>query len=213
MTTKLIIADDHPIVRSGLRTIIETDPQFDVLGEANDGGEAIALIEKLTPDIAILDVDMPNIDGFHAARMIHQRGLPVKTIFLTIHSEEDLFQSAMDLGAHGYLLKQSAISEILPAIKAVSVGNFYVTPSLTAFLLKRRKPVSNENASLLDGLTKTERMILRMIGDYKSSKEIGEALFIHFRTVQNHRNNIARKLELTGHNALLKFALDHKSEI
>lgn len=213
--TSIIIADDHPIVRSGLRQIIETDERFVVLGEADDGVEAVRMIEYTRPDVAILDVDMPNMDGLQTAREIGRRSLAVKTIFLTIHSEEDLFHSAMDLGAHGYLLKQSAISEIVPAIKAVSEGNFYVTPLLTAFLLKRRSTSRGNSAEpkLLERLTKTELQILKMIANYKSSKAIAEELYIHFRTVQNHRNNIARKLEITGHNALLKYALDHKNEI
>jgi len=211
----IIIADDHPIVRSGLRQVIESDHRLVVLGEANDGAEAIDLIEKLKPDIALFDVDMPNMDGFQAAREVRKRRLNVKIIFLTIHSEEDLFHSAMDLGANGYLLKDSAISEIVHCIKTVSEGNFYVTPSLTSFLIQRRLASQNfaTQTPSITQLTPTERRILQMIADYKSSKEIAEELFIHFRTVENHRNNINRKLDLSGHKALLKFALEHKNEL
>lgn len=211
----IIIADDHPIVRNGLRQVIETDARLVVLGEAGDGAEAVALIEELKPEIAVIDVDMPQMDGFQAAREIQKRRLPVKIVFLTIHSEEDLFHSAMDLGANGYILKDSAASEIAGGIKAVAEGKFYVSPAMTSFLIQRRRTSQNfaEQTPASNQLTNTERRVLQMIADYKSSKEIAEELFIHFRTVESHRNNISRKLGLSGHNALLKFALEHKNEL
>lgn len=211
----IIIADDHPIVRKGLRQVIEADLRLNVLAEADDGAAALALIEELKPEIAVLDVDMPRMDGFAAAREIQRRRLPVKIVFLTIHSEEDLFHAAMDLGANGYILKDSAVFEIVNGIKAVSEGRFFVSPALTSFLIQRRRAAQNfsEQTPSINRLTQTERRILQMIADYKSSKEIAEELFIHFRTVENHRNNICRKLDLRGHNALLKFALEHKNEL
>jgi DNA-binding NarL/FixJ family response regulator len=212
---KIVIADDHPIVRSGLRQAIELDPDLIVVGEANNGEEAVALIEDLKPEIVVLDIDMPKMDGFAAAREISQRRLDVKIIFLTIHSVEDLFHSAMDLGASGYILKDSVITEIVTCLKNVADGHCYVTPSLTSFLIQRRKTNLNfvEKTPSITLLTETELRILKLISDYKSSKDIAAELFIHFRTVENHRNNICRKLDLRGHNALLKFALEHKKEL
>ena len=211
----IIIADDHPIVRKGLRQVIESDVRLVVLAEANDGKTAISLIEELKPEIAVIDVDMPDMDGFQLARELQKRRLQVKIVFLTIHSEEDLFHSAMDLGANGYILKDSAISEIINGIKAVSEGKFYISTSLTSFLLSRRRDsqIFEKQNPTIKQLTNTERRILQLIADYKSNKEIAEELFIHFRTVESHRNNISRKLELSGHNALLKFALEHKNEL
>ena len=158
---------------------------------------------------------MPEMDGFQAAREIQKRRLPVKIVFLTIHSEEDLFHSAMDLGANGYILKDSAVFEIVNGIKAVAEGKFYVSASLTSFLITRRQTSQNfaEKTPTFNDLTDTEHRILQKIADYKSSKEIADELFIHFRTVENHRNNICRKLGLSGHNALLKFALEHKNQL
>jgi len=211
----IVIADDHPIVRRGLRQTIESDARLKVLAEAGDGEAALALIEELKPDIAVLDVDMPKLDGFGVARELQKRRLPVKIIFLTIHSEEDLFHAAMDLGIGGYILKDSAIFEITNGIKAVSEGKYFVTPSLTSFLLERRQRIQNfeQNTPNLSRLTATERRIVQMIADYKSNKEIAAELFIHYRTVETHRTNICQKLDLRGHNALLKFALEHKSEL
>lgn len=212
---KIIIADDHPIVRNGLKQAIEVDSNLVVLGEANNGEEAIELIDNLQPDIVVLDIDMPKMDGFTAARKIQTSRLDVKIIFLTIHSEEDLFHSAMDLGANGYILKDSVVTEIVNCIKTVAEGNFYVTPSLTSFLIQRRRSSQNllEQTPSVNLLTETELRILQMISEYKSSKDIAAELFIHFRTVENHRNNICRKLNLRGHNALLKFALEHKKDL
>ena len=212
---KIIIADDHPIVRNGLKQAIESDSNLVVLGEANNGEEAVDLIEKLSPEIAVLDIDMPKMDGFAAAREIQTRRFDVKIIFLTIHSEEDLFHSALDLGANGYILKDSVVTEIVTCINAVANGNFYVTPSLTSFLVQRRRSSRQfvEQKPPINLLTETELRILQMIANYKSSKDIAAELFIHFRTVENHRNNICRKLGLSGHNALLKFALENKDKL
>ena len=211
----IIIADDHPIVRKGLRQIIEADLRLKVLAEANDGEAAVKLIEELKPEIAVIDVDMPKLDGFGVARELQKRRLSTKIVFLTIHSEEDLFHAAMDLGVSGYILKDSAVFEIVNGIKAVSEGQYFVTPSLTSFLIQRRQSVQNfeQIAPQISRLTPTEKRIVQMICDYKSSKEIAAELFIHYRTVENHRTNICQKLGLSGHNALLKFALEHKSEL
>lgn len=211
----IVIADDHPILRKGLRQVIEADPLLKVLAEADDGEAALALIEELKPEIVVLDVDMPRLDGFGVARELQKRRLATRIVFLTIHSEEDLFHAAMDLGVSGYILKDSAVFEIVNGIKAVSEGKYFVTPSLTSFLIHRRQRAQNfeQTAPNLARLTVTERRIVQMIADYKSSKEIAAELFIHYRTVENHRTNICQKLELHGHNALLKFAIEHKSEL
>lgn len=211
----IVIADDHPIVRQGLRILIESDPRLNVLAEADDGETAVALIEKLNPQIAVLDVDMPRLDGFGVARELQKRKLTPKIVFLTIHSEEDLFNAAMDLGASGYILKDSATFEIVNGIKAVAEGKYFVTPSLTSFLVRRTQRTHDlqKNIPAVSRLTPTERRIVQMIANYKSNKEIAEELFVHYRTIETHRSNICQKLDLRGHKALLKFALEHKMEL
>jgi DNA-binding NarL/FixJ family response regulator len=212
---RVVIADDHPVVRRGLRQTIEGDPSLKVVAEAGDGQAALAQIQELKPTIAVIDVDMPRLDGLGVAREIRKKRLPVEIIFLTIHGEEDLFHAAMDLGSKGYLLKDSALTEIVKALRAVAEGNYYVTPSLTAYLVQRRsrtQTFASEKPKLAD-LTPTELRILGMVADGKSSKSIAEELFIHYRTVENHRTNICQKLGLQGHNALFKFALQHKAEL
>lgn len=213
--TRIIVADNHPLLREGLRQVIASDEGLSVVGEADDGEAALALIEAHRPDVAVLDITMPNMDGFELARAIRGKGLPVHVIFLTIHDEEDMVNEALDLGARGYVLKEGAIKEIVFAIKAVVKGQSYLSPSITAHLVNRQRRA----AALLDRkpglaeLSPRERQILSLIAEAKTSKEIAAALRIDYRTVENHRNNICRKLDLHGTNALLTFALNHKSEL
>lgn len=212
---RILIADDHPVVRRGLRQVIEADPAFQVVAEAGDGEIALAQIAALQPAMAVLDMDMPKLDGLGVARQIARRKLPVDIMFLTIHADEDLFHAAMDLGSKGYVLKESALSEVVQALRVISAGQYYVSPSLTTHLVSRR----NRTQALvrkhpgLDALTPAERRVLQAIAEGKSSKQIGSELFIHFRTVENHRTNICQKLDLHGHNALFKFALQYKAEL
>jgi DNA-binding NarL/FixJ family response regulator len=212
---RVVIADDHPLLRKGLRQVLEAEPNMKVVAEAGDGEVLLSQIEQTRPQIAIVDVDMPRQDGFSVAKEISRRKLPVDVIFLTIHDEEAVFHAAMDLGIRGYILKDSALVEIPGAIRTVAAGQFYVSQPLLVYLLHRR----NRSQALLEsepglkGLTASERKILHMIAENKSSKEIGAELFIHYRTVENHRVNICQKLGLRGTNSLLRFALQHKSEL
>jgi DNA-binding NarL/FixJ family response regulator len=212
---RVVIADDHPLLRRGLLQVIESDPRLKVVAEAGDGETALAQIEELNPHIAVLDVDMPGLNGLGVAREVEKRKLPVKIIFLTIHSEEDLFHAAMDSGASGYLLKDSASAEIVTALRAVAERQEYVTPSLSAYLIRRCRQLQAlaERQPGLRDLTPTERRILSMVARQRSSKEIADELFIHYRTVENHRTHICQKLGLHGNNALLRFALEHRSEL
>jgi DNA-binding NarL/FixJ family response regulator len=213
--TSLVIVDDHPIVRQGLRQTIETESDFTIVGEAGDGHAALELLEKLKPAIAIMDIDMPVLDGFGVARAIRERKLPVEIIFLTIHREKELFQEAVALGAKGYVLKDSAVTDIVSSIKAVAAGQHFTSPALTSYLFDPGRAGAGKqgNASPLDSLTPTEQRILRLIAEYKTSKEIAAELYISPRTVETHRTNISNKLNLRGSHALMKFALAHKSEL
>ena len=212
---RIVIADDHAVVRRGLRQTIEAGPRLKVVAEAGDGEIALAQIRELKPAIAVLDLDMPKLDGLSVVREIRTKRLPVDVVFLTIHDDEDLLHAAMDLGARGYLLKDGALTEIVQALYAVSAGEHYVTPSLASHLVRRglRAEAFAKRQPGLDALTPTERRILGMVADGKSSKSIADELFIHYRTVENHRTNICQKLGLQGHNSLFKFALQHKSEL
>jgi DNA-binding NarL/FixJ family response regulator len=210
----ILIADDHPLMRKGLRLSVEEDPALKVVGEAPDGETALSLVTKLRPHVALLDIEMPKLDGLGVAREIFKRGLKTEIIFLTFHSNQDLFHSAMELGCRGYLLKDSAVQEVVAGIHAVASGRPYISSAITANLLQKRNEVAPKSTdSMTDNLTPTERRIMQLIANGKTSKEIGAELSIHYRTVENHRTNMCRKLELDGEgaNALLRFALQNKS--
>ncbi len=211
---KIVIADDHPIVRQGLRQMIEAEKNFTIVGEAGDGEDALQLIETHQPDVAVLDIDMPRIGGFDVARQLKRKKSEVGIIFLTMHSEEEIFQTAMDLGVGGYVLKDSATTDIVAGIKSIASGKPFISPALSALLLNRRRRVNKleRQKPELDSLTPTERRILKLIAEDKTSKEIGEELFISHRTVHAHRANISNKLNLSGNLALVKFAITHKSD-
>lgn len=212
---RILIADDHPIVRQGLRHEIEADARFTVLAEASNGRAALEQIQTLRPDIAILDIDMPEMDGFSVARELRARQFPVDIIFLTVHRDERFFAEALQLGIKGYVLKDSAVTDIVSSIRAVAAGEHFTSPALTSYLIKSRRAgaASTEQKTGLQDLTATERRILALIAEYKTSREIGDLLHISPRTVQTHRTNICTKLDLHGNHALMKFALTHRAEL
>ena len=211
----IILADDHPIVRKGLREVIEEDQRLRVVSEANNGREAVEAIEKFSPQVTILDVDMPVLNGFETAREIRARKLKTEIVFLTMHRDEDLFNEAIDLGAKGFVLKDSALLDIIECVKAVAASEHYASHALTKFLINRSRRALGltEQQPTVKDLTPTERRVLKLIAEDMKSKEIGEELFISPRTVEKHRQNICQKLNLQGSHSLFKFAVQHKSEL
>jgi len=212
---RILIADDHPLIRKGLRQMIEAETDFEVIGEAADGRQALDLILQHQPPIAILDVSMPELGGFEVAGELRQRRLDTAIIFLTMHKDKNLFNKALDLSAKGYVLKDSALDEIVDALKAVAQGRPFVSAPLSSYLVQRMDRIGLLAQQLpgLNDLTSTERRVLKLIAQYKTSKEIAEELHIHYRTVDNHRTNISNKLGLQGSHALLKFAVEHQAEL
>jgi DNA-binding NarL/FixJ family response regulator len=211
----VIIAEDHPLFRRGLAEAIREDATLRLTGEADNGEKALRLIEEQHPDVALLDIDMPRMSGLHVARAIQEKNLFVATIILTIYKEEDMFNEAMDAGVRGYVLKETAVIDLLDAIRTVTMGEYYFSPSLSGYLVGRSRRAKDllEHKPTLQSLTPSERRILMLIAQSKTSKEIADTLTISYRTVETHRTNIATKLNLHGPNSLLKFALEHKSAL
>ena len=212
---RIILADDHPIVRQGLRQTIESERGLKVVAEASDGLEALEQIKSQRPDVVILDIDMPRLDGFGVLRALREERASVEVVFLTIHREEDFFNEAVNLGAKGYVLKDSALADIVNCVKSVASGQPYVSPELTSLMLNRRRRSASLSRSKpeLKDLSPAQRRVLKLIAEYKTSREIAQELFISHRTVETHRTNICNKLEIHGNHALMKFALAHKSEL
>jgi DNA-binding NarL/FixJ family response regulator len=213
--TKVLIVDDHPLFRSGLRQVIAGDARFELAGEAGDGEAALKFILEKKPDVAVLDVNLPGLSGLEIARKLQAKKNPTRLIILTMHKEEEMINRALDSGVGGFVLKENAVEDILDAIAAVAGGGHYLSPSVSGFLVRRRNRAETLAAQKpgLDDLTKAERRILKLIAEKKTSKEIAAELFISPRTVEAHRANISTKLELQGSHSLLQFALENRSSL
>jgi DNA-binding NarL/FixJ family response regulator len=211
----ILIADDHPIFRNGLRQILDAASGLQVVAEASDGVEAMEQLQKTSPQVAILDVNMPNKDGFELAREINEQHMPVELIFLTMYTEERFFNAAIDLGVKGYLLKDSAATEVIHCIKTVAAGDNFISSALSKYLVNRtrRSHILRQEVPALDELTSAERRVLKFLAEGKNSPQIAAELNLSVRTIQHHRANIADKLDLKGSNALLQFAIRHLPEL
>jgi DNA-binding NarL/FixJ family response regulator len=210
-TIRLLLAEDHPVYRDGLRQIIRADAALSILRETGDGAEALRLARALKPDIAILDMDLPGMNGLDVARARQREKLSFEIIFLTMYREANMFHEAMVLGAKGYVLKESAAADILQCIHAVAAGQHHVSPSLSGLLVARAtRTDAPGQRSGVESLTPAERRILKLIASDKTSKEIADALGLSPRTIENHRANMSAKLGLQGSHSLLKFAFENR---
>jgi DNA-binding NarL/FixJ family response regulator len=209
----ILIVDDHPLLRRGVRDVIVESRRFRITGEASDGEEAMKLVASLRPQIAIVDIDMPRLNGLEMIRSVRQLSFPVKIIILTMYKEEDMFNAAMDLGAKAYVVKDNAANDILAALEKVVNGETFVSPSMWDVGRRRSDRVQELLLSKpqIEKLTPSERRILKLIGEDYTSKEIANFLQLSVRTVDNHRQNICRKLNLHGTHSLLKFAFDNSA--
>jgi len=210
---RIIMADDHPIFRSGLRQIIEEDSNIDILGEADNGKSALEMIDKFNPDIVLLDIDMPVMTGLDVMRELSYREKIPKIIFLTVYADEDMYDEGVELGISGYVLKDSAISEITDCIYKVYDNKYYISSSVSDLLLNKKSKINKttEQESFLDKLTRSELIILKLIAEGNTTRGIAEILGISYKTAENHRANISNKLQLKGTNSLVKFAIEHRS--
>jgi two-component system, NarL family, response regulator DegU len=212
---KVLIVDDHPLFRQGLRQMVETDKRFELVAEAGDGETALQLIHEKKPDIAVLDVNLPGLSGLEVARSLQGKRLPTRIIILTMHKDEETFNRAVDLGVKGFVLKENAVQDILNSLATVAAGEHYLSASISGYLVRRRgraEALADKKPGL-DDLTKAERRILKLIAEKKTSREIATELFISPRTVEAHRANICAKLELRGSHSLLQFALENRSAV
>ncbi|HMS64687.1 MAG TPA: response regulator transcription factor [Ignavibacteria bacterium] len=208
---KIVIADDHPIFLSGLKQILAADKSIEIIGEAYNGQRAVELINGLKPDIAILDIEMPKKTGLEVIKELENSS--TKFIFLTMYADEDIFDESMNLGIKGYVLKDSAVNDIIECIHSVLDNKYYISPSVSNFLINRKKKLNElrSNNPKIDLLTPSEKTILKYISDNLTSKEIANILFLSYRTVENHRNKISSKLNIKGSHSLLKFAIENKN--
>ena len=203
-------ADDHPILKKGVTDLVLQTEGLKWIGSADNGKEALEKIRTLKPDVAILDIEMPNHSGLEVVKILSEENLKTKFILLTLFKDESFFQNALDIGVSGYLLKESSEKEIIDCIHSVYSGRPYVNPSLTHLLYTKKR----KEDSPIQKLSDHERNILKLIALKKTSAEIADMLFISPKTVANHRNNISKKLQLDGkQNALLLWVMENKELI
>jgi DNA-binding NarL/FixJ family response regulator len=209
----VLVADDHPLLRHGLCDIIAKSLRFKIVGEASDGEEALRKVAFSKPQIVILDIDMPRLNGLETIRAIHDLGFDIKVVILTMYKEEEMFNAAMDLGAKAYVLKENAPNEIVAALDQVDRGETFLSASLSQAAQRRSDRVRDLllNKPQIEALTPAERRILKLIGDDFTSKQIAERLHLSVRTVDKHRQHICDKLNLHGTHSLLKFAFDNSA--
>ncbi len=212
---RVLIADDHPLFREGVRSILRNQTDIEVVGESSDGTQTLEALTSLAPDILVTDLDMPVMGGLTLMKTIRDEGRPVNVIVLTMYQEEDMFNEAMDLGVKGYVLKENAVQDIVAALRAVADGGYYVSPSLSGHILGRRTREAGTSGYALNltTLTGMERRVLKLIAQNKTSREIAAVLFISPKTVENHRTSICSKLQLRGSHSLLKFAIENRRHI
>ena len=211
----ILVADDHPLFRKGLVDVLRADAELKVIQEVGDGAQALRLLKELRPAVAVLDIEMPQRDGLQVAAEAQRLHLATELIFITAYKDPETFDAAMDLGVKGYVLKESAVTDIVAGIKSVARGERYISPSLSGFLFRRteRARTLRTQHPGLDDLTPAERRILKLISLDRTSKEIADELGVSYRTIENHRANIGRKLKLQGSHSLLKFAYDNKAKL
>lgn len=206
---RILIAEDHTILRQGLLALLSSNPEFEVVGEAEDGREAIRCVEKLRPDLVLMDLSMPRMNGTEAVEEIKKRHPETKVLVLTVHKSEEYILATLQAGADGYVLKDVTHVELMLAIKSVLAGKAYLSPEISDKViegyLEGRRPKSK---SSWDTLTQREREVLKMIAEGHKNKEIAEHLCISSKTVEKHRANLMQKLNLHSAASLTTYAVE-----
>jgi len=206
---KVLIADDHTIVRSGVRLLLDAEPDIDVVGEALDGIEAVDLVESLQPDVVLMDITMPGMDGMEATRHIKAEWPDVNVLVLTMHRRDEYFFEVLKAGASGYVLKGAETNELIHAVRIVGRGEVFLYPTMTRKLVQDYLERATGSSETEDPLTPRERQILGLLAEGYSNREIAKKLVISPSTVYTHRSSLMEKLDLSSRHELIKYARRH----
>jgi DNA-binding NarL/FixJ family response regulator len=208
MSIKILLTDDHAIIRQGLRSLLEKQPDIEVVAEAEDGRQAFELVRKLLPDIVVMDVSMPNLNGIEATRQIHREFPAVKVIALSMHSNRRFVGDMLKAGAAGYILKEGLFDELVQAIHAIENGDIYLSPRVTGVVVDDYvNRLSRTGDSLLATLTSREREVLQLVAEGKSTKQIASDLHVSIKTIEANRRQIMDKLDIHSIAELTKYAI------
>ncbi len=209
MSIRLLLVDDHALMRAGLRMVLETQEDFEIVGECETGNQAVQQAQALMPDVVLMDIALPDILGIEATRAIKKAMPRIAVLALTMHENEEYFFEMLNAGASGYLPKRAAPAELVTAIRIVHAGQVYLYPSLAKTLVQDylRRAESGDEKSAYDGLTEREREVLKLIADGRSNQEVADQLIISIKTVERHRANILAKLGLHSRTELVKYAI------
>jgi DNA-binding NarL/FixJ family response regulator len=211
---RIFIADDHEIVRRGLRATLDAEPDFELVGEASNGRDAVSKITELKPDIVVMDVGMPELNGLEATRQIHDVSPSVRVLILTVHESDQVVREVLDAGAQGYLLKSDAGRDLVHAVRALMEDKPFFTSKVARMVLKgflrHQQGAEEEENSTGSQLSMREREIVQMLSEGKSNKEVAQALGISVKTAETHRTNIMRKLEIHSITDLVRYAIRNK---
>lgn len=211
MSITILIADDHDIIRQGLKSILAQRPEYKVIGEAQDGEDALEKAEKLKPDVLLLDISMPKISGLDIIGQVKRRSPNTEIIMISVHKMNAYILKAFKAGVKGYLIKENAADELLLALGRVCAGRTYLSPTASEFLVDEiTKGGMDKLLKKEELITEREYDVLRLVAEGKSAKEIARVLFISPRTVENYKNNILKKLNLHKTSDLIKYALEQK---
>ncbi|MGC1416518.1 MAG: response regulator transcription factor [Candidatus Acidiferrum sp.] len=205
MPIRIVLADDHVLVRQGLKSLLEREG-FQVVAEASDGQEALCHVESLQPDIAIMDISMPTLNGLNAARQMNRSSPKTKTILLTQHDESQYIREALEAGVKGYVLKNQIASDLLLAIRQVSRGQVYLSPGVSSAVVEAYRSKSEKFES---PLTPRERQVLQLIAEGKSTKDVASLLGISTKTAESHRTRLMQKLDIHETASLVRYAVRH----
>lgn len=213
MTSKIrtLIADDHTLLRNGICALLEDEPDIVIVGEASDGREAVRLAGQLKPNVVLMDIAMPLLNGLEATRQIKHEHPQIHVLVLTMYDNEEYFREMLEVGASGYIIKRAAASELVSAIRAVHSGEAVLSPAITRLLLEDY--LSHDSRSEKDdpnALSSREREVLQLIAEGKTSREIAEILSLSVKTVQSHRTSLMQKLNLHDRGDLIKYAIQKK---
>lgn len=208
MGIRTLIVDDHGVLRAGLRALLAEEVDLEIVGEATDGDEAIRQAFSKRPDVILMDINMPGMDGLEATKAILAKLPQVRILLLTVHADSSLMRVALDIGAAGYILKRAVESELINAIHAVARGDMYIDPALARALLQEHatKPASN---AVIEPLTPRENEVLELIAQGYTNRQVANKLTISVRTVESHRANLMDKLSLKSRVELVRYARDH----